>query len=235
MKTNTGIVILNKIVSVQLASLPDGFFTKPTLNWKVWSQDARKAVCEVAYRTSGFSWDAAYSLVLNEEETVGDMGGWVTIDNRSGKKYENVKLKLIAGDVNVVSDFEMDMDFEDDELEEEAEIAYDESASFSEKSFADYHLYTLSETVTLNDFSQKQIEFIPKVYGMQLRKFNQIVINAGGYDQTGLKASSKVQLNNSADLGLGIPLPKGVVRVFKEDEGSLEFIGEDSIDHTPRN
>ena len=147
-----------------------------------------------------------------------------------------MKLKLIAGDVNVVSDYEMGFDFDDDVLEaEEAEIEYDEGASFSEKSFADYHLYTLSETVTLNDSSQKQIEFIPKVYGMQLRKFNQIVINAGGYDQTGLKASSKVQLNNSADLGLGIPLPKGVVRVFKEDEGSLEFIGEDSIDHTPRN
>lgn len=57
----------------------------------------------MAYRTTGFSWKSDYSVTLNEQETKADIGGWVSIDNRSGKRYINAKLKLIAGDVNTVS------------------------------------------------------------------------------------------------------------------------------------
>ena len=108
--------------------------------------------------------------------------------------------------------------------------------SFSEKSFADYHLYTLSDPVTLNEQSQKQVEFIPKVHGLGLRRFNELRISAGGNSERGLSASSKVRFLNGEEAGLGIPFPKGVVRVFQEDaaDGSLEFIGEDRIDHTPK-
>ena len=94
---------------------------------------------------------------------------------------------------------------------------------FSEKSFADYHLYTLSQPVTLAEESQKQVEFIPKVYGVGLRKYNQISISVGGRSQKNLKAASKVDFKNSEEFGLGIPFPKGTFRVFKEDkaDGSL--------------
>lgn len=101
-QTNAGIQIFNKIAGIEFPSLPDGFFTTPTLNWKVLSQSAVTTPCEVAYRTTGFSWKADYSLTLNEDETLADIGGWVTIDNNSGKKYVDAKLKLIAGDVNTV-------------------------------------------------------------------------------------------------------------------------------------
>ncbi len=73
----------------------------------------------------------------------------------------------------------------------------DNAPSFSEKSFSDYHMYTLSEPVSLNNNSQKQVEFIPKVYNITVRKYNQISINAGGYSQTNLKASNKIELRNS--------------------------------------
>jgi len=108
--------------------------------------------------------------------------------------------------------------------------------SFSEKSFSDFHLYTLSEPVNLNDNSEKQVEFIPKVYNINVRKYNQLSISAGGYSQTNLKAGNKIEFRNDKKNGLGIPLPKGTVRVFKTDDsdGSLEFIGEDSINHTPK-
>lgn len=95
--------MFNNIDGVEFPSLPDGFFTLPTLNWKVYSDQALTTSCEVAYRTTGFSWKADYSMTLNENETKADFGGWVTIDNYSGKKYTNAKLKLIAGDVNTVS------------------------------------------------------------------------------------------------------------------------------------
>lgn len=102
-QTKNGIQVFNKIAGIEFSSLPDGFFTTPTLNWKVWSELVQTTSCEVAYRTTGFKWSADYSLTLNQEQTKADIGGWVTIDNNSGKKYVNAKLKLIAGDVNTVS------------------------------------------------------------------------------------------------------------------------------------
>lgn len=84
--------------------MPDDFFTKPTLNWKVYSNVSQTQKCELAYRTTGFKWKADYIITVNDQETKADFGGWVTIDNNSGKKYVDAKLKLIAGDVNVVQD-----------------------------------------------------------------------------------------------------------------------------------
>lgn len=108
--------------------------------------------------------------------------------------------------------------------------------SFSEKSFSDYHMYTLSEPVTLNQNSQKQVQFIPKAFNVRVRKYNLISVGAGGYSQANLKAANKIQFNNSKPNRLGLPLPKGTVRVFKTDDAddSLEFVGQDSIDHTPK-
>lgn len=155
---------------------------------------------------------------MNEDQTKADVGGWVTIDNNSGKKYVNAKLKLIAGDVNIVRpapvyDYAMGVM----PMAAPAAMEMNSAPSFSEKSFADYHLYTLSAPVTLNESSQKQVEFIPKVFNVSINSYNELSINAGGYSQNNLKASNKIRFNNSADLGLGIPFPKGTVRVFKED------------------
>jgi hypothetical protein len=158
----------------------------------------------------------------------------VTIDNHSGKRYLNAKLKLIAGDVNTVTSPRPIAMFK---VARGAPMAMEDSApSFSEKSFSDYHMYTLSEPVSLNDQSQKQVEFIPKVYGVKVRKYNLVSISSGGASQNNLKASNRIEFLNSHTNGLGVPLPKGTVRVFKADDsdGSLEFIGEDSIDHTPK-
>jgi hypothetical protein len=102
LRTADGIEQLSNIDGVSLAELPSGFFTLPTLNWKVNSRSAVVSDCEVAYRTTGFSWKSDYLLTLNQAETNADLGGWVTIDNNSGKRYESIKLKLIAGDVNTV-------------------------------------------------------------------------------------------------------------------------------------
>ena len=103
LKTTFGVNVYNRIAGVEFPSLPDGFFTTPTLNWRVWSKEATSTDCEVAYRTTGFGWKADYSLSLTPEGNTGDLGGWVTIDNNSGKKYTDARLKLIAGDVNTVS------------------------------------------------------------------------------------------------------------------------------------
>lgn len=174
--------------------------------------------CEVAYRTTGFSWKSDYTVILNQLENAADIGGWVTIDNHSGKKYTNAKLKLIAGDVNTVNSSPSPQVMYKT-LSRAAPVAMNNAApSFSEKSFSDFHLYTLSEPVTINDNSKKQVEFIPKVYNSNIRKYNKISISSGGYDQKDIKAQNKVELSNTKANKLGIPLPKGTVRVFKADD-----------------
>ena len=101
LETNSGVTIYKSIDAIEFARLPDGFFTKPTLNWKVFSREAVTTNCEVSYRTTGFSWKSDYTVVLGKKEKKADVGSWVTINNRSGKKYKDMKLKLIAGDVNI--------------------------------------------------------------------------------------------------------------------------------------
>ena len=145
LKTEKGIEVYNNIEGVNFPSLPVGFMTLPTLNWKVYSENAITTDCEVAYRTTGFKWKADYTVIVNDDETKSDVGGWVTIDNNSGKRYLNAKLKLIAGDVNTVNQNN------NDRMQPMAMAMEDASAapSFSEKSFSDFHLYTLSEPVDL--------------------------------------------------------------------------------------
>jgi hypothetical protein len=155
----------------------------------------------------------------------------VTIDNYSGKRYLDAKLKLIAGDVNLVRSAPAPQPM----------MAFrggsgNGTPSFSEKSFSDFHLYTLSEPVTLEENSQKQVEFMAKAYAVNVRKYNFLTVSAGGYTEESIRVSNKIEVNNTQANQLGQPLPKGTVRVFKADEvdGSLEFLGEDSIDHTPK-
>jgi hypothetical protein len=147
LRTGGGIDVFNNIESIEFPELPEGFFTVPTLNWKVHSELSTTTDCEVAYRTTGFKWKSDYSITLSEDEKVADIGGWVTIDNNSGKKYVNAKLKLIAGDVNTVTPTPTAppiMAYRKADI-----VNYASAPTFAEKSFADYHMYTLSEPVTL--------------------------------------------------------------------------------------
>lgn len=182
LETTYGIEVFKNVEGIEFPSLPEGFFTKPTLNWKVFSAEAVTTNCEVAYRTTGFSWKSDYTVILNQVEKKADVGGWVTIDNHSGKKYDNAKLKLIAGDVNTVRESVPPQPMAFASVAR-AGAVNSAPPTFSEKSFSDFHLYTLSEPVTLNDNSQKQVEFIPKVYNIDIRKYNLLTISAGGYNQ----------------------------------------------------
>jgi hypothetical protein len=112
----------------------------------------------------------------------------------------------------------------------------DDASSFSEKAFGDYHMYTLSRAVDINEASKKQIEFISKVYGVGVVKTYNTEISAGGYNNGDVKFTSTFVLANSMHNKMGIPLPAGIVRVFKEDsaDSSLEFVGESSIGHIPK-
>jgi hypothetical protein len=189
---------------------------------------------EASYLTGDIGWKANYVAVLNAKDTKADLSGWVTIDNRSGATYENASLKLVAGDVNRVRE-------EKGRLMARVQGAFDAAApqQFQEESFFEYHLYTLQRPATVRDNQTKQISLmsaadigVDKTFVYEAPSY---WLGRLGSPDRKTKVGVFVALKNSKDNGLGMPLPKGVVRVYKKDsDGALQFVGEDAIDHTPR-
>jgi hypothetical protein len=218
---------------VLLSKIPENLIPQPTLVWMVENRLSKPQKVEASYLTSGINWKADYVAVLNKLDTMTDLTGWVTIDNRSGATYQNALLKLVAGDIHRVQG-DMKMEYASARV-----AAKEASPQFKEESFFEYHLYTLDRRTTIKDNQTKQ---------MTLLDANQVPIKKlfifSGHpqyyyyqDQSSNKQKIGVflELENSKKNNLGIPLPKGTIRVYKEDkDGSLQFVGEDRIDHTPK-
>lgn len=212
------------IESVIFPSLPSGLITRPTLVWLLNSKTAGPVKSEISYLTEGISWHAEYVAVVNDKDTQLNLAGWVSIDNRSGASYENAKLKLVAGDVNRVSE---EPTYYPMPKRAVMAMAADESA-FAEKEFFEYHLYTLQRPATVKDRQVKQVS----LFEPQSTPVKKIYSYEGQRDAQ--KVQVRLEFKNAKENNLGMPLPAGKVRVYKRDEdGSQEFIGEDRIDHTP--
>ncbi|PIY60421.1 DUF4139 domain-containing protein, partial [Candidatus Woesearchaeota archaeon CG_4_10_14_0_8_um_filter_47_5] len=197
---------------------------KPTLNWLIYSTTAGIYDVTLMYMTRGMSWNADYILLLNDLDTQGDFKGWVTINNNAGTTFTDAELKLLAGDVNVVSDaasYKMM-----NQVMAESPSYSGGAGGFQEEGMFEYHMYTLQRPATVRDKEQKQISLF-EAGGIGVEK--RFVYSRGD------KVAVKVLFKNSEENNMGIPLPKGKVKVFKEDKGgSLQFVGEDRIDHTPK-
>ena len=221
------IISSDSVQDISLAQLPEGLVTRPTLVWLAQSEKAGKEQCQVTYTTGQISWQADYSAILNAAENALDISGWVTIDNKSGAAYKDATVKLIAGDVRRIETPQP--------MRAMGGIKYDmaptEAPAFEEKSFMEYHIYTLQRPSTINDNEVKQIEFITPAQNIPAKK-----IYLYERSKNDKKVQVKFEFDNKKENGLGIALPKGKVRVFKKDtDDSLEFVGEDLIDHTPKN
>jgi hypothetical protein len=216
--------------------LPPNLIAKPTLVWLVESKQPKQTV-EVSYLARGMSWRADYVFVVNENDTKGDLVGWVTLVNQTGASYRNAELKLVAGDVNRVREEEA-MDMATRSMEKAAQGA--PGGGFREEGLFEYHLYTLGRPTTVLDKEQKQVTLL-EAQNIGVRKrlifFGEQYFFRGQYGE--LPKNQKVgvflDFENAEKNRLGMPLPKGVVRVYKADKsGAKQFVGEDSIDHTPR-
>ncbi len=233
---------LDKIKEFTFPALPEGLITRPTLVWQVESAQGGSQDIEVTYLTGGVNWRANYNVLLADDEKSLDLTGWVTLDNQSGTGYRNAKLKLIAGDIHRAPTPGYAAE---DRLYKEAEMAA--APQVEERAFFEYHLYEIQRPVTVKDRQTKQIEFAT-AGGVPATKF--FVYDGSqarfwGYYEPmsdpsyGISTNKKVmvmlEFDNSEDAGLGIPLPKGTLRIYKKDvDGSTLLIGEDAIDHTPK-
>jgi len=191
---------------------------------------------EASYLTNGITWRADYVVTLNAKDDKADLSGWVTIDNKSGATYRNAKLKLVAGDVNRVKD---EVEYKQ-KLGHMALAEASPAKQFVEETFFEYHIYTLERPSTIKDNQTKQIslvsaENIPVKKELVFRGANYYYYSRYADPVQNQKVAVFVEMQNRKKHNLGMPLPKGTVRVYKQDsEGSLQFIGEDSIDHTPK-
>jgi hypothetical protein len=236
------VVRLGQVQQFSFPELPEGLITRPTLVWLLAAGQSGDQDVEVTYMTSGINWQADYVVQLNEDDTALDLNGWITLNNRSGATYSDAKLKLVAGDVNVVRQAKAAVGW-DMVLEAEAPAA---APAVEEREFFEYHLYDVQRPVTVRDNQTKQIEFtsatdVPAekffVYdGAPGLGFYGYAISDPGYGTySNPDVNIYLQIENEEESGLGIPLPAGRVRVYKADvDGSLQFVGEDQIDHTPK-
>ena len=223
---------------VILPRLPENLIAKPTLVWLLRGAKSGKQKIEASYLTNRITWQADYVTVLNVDDTKADLSGWVSIDNKSGATYQNATLKLVAGDVHRVEPKVM----YDRTMALEARAAAPAEPQFKEEGFFEYHLYTLDRPATVKDNQTKQMTLlaaagIPVIKRLILQGQPGYFYNAYGPDDElpPQKISVYLEIDNTQKNNLGMPLPKGIVRVYKADkEGSLQFIGEDQIDHTAK-
>jgi hypothetical protein len=227
-----------------------GMILKPTLDWTIETDRAGSVDAELAYVSGGFDWTADYNLVQSDSSAL-DIIGWVTMENRSGKEFENARVKLMAGDVNKIRP----------PAERAASFAMAGGGvvggivggpPVTEKTFDEYHLYTLQRPVTIHDRETKQVEFV-RAAGVKSEVI--YIYDGAKIDTSRYQGWNPDMIRNNSDYGaqsnpkvwvmrefvnsdanhLGMPLPKGRVRFYRRDtDGRLEFTGEDTIDHTPK-
>ena len=234
-------------------ALSDDSILKPTLNWQLATTQAGRTEAEISYVSGGMTWQSDYNLVVSDSAKNSSMNsldlvGWITMQNHSGKTFENARIKLMAGDVSKLQGPVGQIAYR---AEKAMNMAMDAAAPVvREKSFDEFHLYTLERPATLHDNETKQVEFVraagiqsQRLYiydGAQTEQYAyyspEQIRNEPGY---GTASNPKVwvmqELKNSEINHLGIALPKGRLRFYRRDtDGSLQFIGENTIDHTPK-
>jgi hypothetical protein len=224
LQTSTGIVMLPNLTryTMSVPDLPGGLITKPTLVWKLQSDKSlTKEPLEVLYQTGGLTWHAEYIAALADDEKSLDLTGWVSIDNTSGASFPDAKLKLVAGALHTVSQRP-----QYDRMKSLGAANMAAAPQFEERGLFEYHVYDLGRQTDINNDEVKQISLLSADGVSDSKHFTY---------EGGKNVAVTIDFDNAEKNHLGIPMPMGTIRVMKRDkDGSLEFVGEDKIDHTPR-
>ncbi len=218
--------------------VPANLRDRPTLVTQFNNKGANDQTVELSYLTGGLAWKADYVAELNDKENQLDLSGWVTLTNTSGTTYRNAKLQLVAGDVNRVQQSPRAMAMQ---MRKNDMMMAEAAAPMAEESLLEYHLYTLDRPTSINDNQTKQVALL-SASNVPVKK-ELVLIGADYYYQSQygeigskMKVGVFIEFDNKETSKLGMPLPKGILRVYKKDsKGNAQFVGEDNIDHTPKN
>ena len=218
-------------------NVPANLRDRPTLVTQINNKGAQDQTIELSYLTGGLGWKADYVAELNDKEDKLDLSGWVTLTNTSGTSYKKAKLQLVAGDVNRVQQ-QMAPMVKAMRMES---MTADAEAPMAQESLLEYHLYTMDRLTTISDNQTKQVALL-SASGVPVRK--ELLLTGADYYYQGqygeigtkMKVGVFIEFENKEASKLGMPLPKGILRVYKKDGvGNAQFVGEDNIDHTPKN
>jgi hypothetical protein len=221
---------------IRFPELPESLYSRPTLIWTLENGGAERHRVEASYLAGKLSWSADYVLTVARDDRSADVDGWVTLANSSGTSFRNARLQLVAGELNRVRQVLSRMEVDDMRAQRSAA-----AAPMSQEAFSDYHLYTLARKTTINNSETKQVSMLGGT-GIPVQKRYVVEGNAFYYhnaNHPGAPIKDVVQVyyqfKNEERGGLGMPMPAGVVRVYQADStGGVQFVGEDRIDHTPK-
>jgi hypothetical protein len=234
-KIGNEIVTGMAVDSYRFPDLPENLYSRPTLVWMLENRGAESQRVEASYLTSNMNWSADYVLTVGRDERTADLDGWVTLVNNSGVTYSNAKLQLVAGELNRV---EPPMAIE---AMGKAVARNAAAPQFGQEAFSEYHLYTLGRRTSIQNNESKQISLLSGS-GVPVEKY--LLVEGQQYwfrspQGIGNPISQPVKVlyrfKNNEKSSLGMPLPAGTVRVYQADsKGGIQFVGEDRIDHTPK-
>ena len=220
---------------IRFPELPGNLYSRPTLIWTLENNGGARHRVEASYLAGKLSWNADYVLTVARDDKAADIDGWVTVTNGSGTSFNNAKLQLVAGDLNRVRQAIDRLQMARGDLAEKV------AAPMAQEAFSDYHLYTLARKTTINNNETKQVSMLG-ASGFQVQK--RYVVDGQTYyyrnaQHPGAPIKDVVQVyyqfKNEESAGLGMPMPSGTVRVYQADSGGgVQFVGEDRIDHTPK-
>ena len=230
-------IVTGDVSVVSFPELPGNLYERPTLLWQLENHGAPRQTVEASYLTTNLSWSADYVLTVGRDDSAADLDGWVTLVNNSGAAFNNARLQLVAGDVHRAAPPPAPAQMEMLSRTSDAAAA----PSFAQESFSEYHLYTLGRRTSIQDKETKQISLL-SASSIPVEK--EYVVNGQSYyfrsaAQPGEPIKDAVEVyykfQNSEKSSLGMPLPAGTVRVYQADShGGVLFVGEDNIDHTPK-
>jgi hypothetical protein len=221
---------------MQFGELPDNLYTRPTLIWTLDNTGGAKHRVEASYLAGNLSWNADYVLTVARDDKAADLDGWVTLTNGSGTSFRNAKLQLVAGDLNRIRPGAAA-----GRMMDKMQVSEAASVAMSQEAFSDYHLYTLARKTTINNSETKQVSMLA---GTAVPIQKRYIVDGQAFyyrnaQHPGAPLKDVVQVyyqfKNEEHAGLGMPMPAGNVRVYQSDsKGGVQFVGEDRIDHTPK-
>src|ERR1019366_6669025 len=216
--------------------LPENLYSKPTLVWLLDNRQAGEQTVEASYLTNQVNWNADYVLTVHSDQKAADLNGWVTVVNQSGTSFHNAQLQLVAGELNRVAPVNGRIRFD-----MAAKAIFAPPPQFQQEAISEYHLYTLERHTNIQNNETKQISLLAAA-GAAIQKVFEVDGESYYYQSaqspgqpTKEPVKVIIKFKNAEANSLGVPLPEGTVRVYQGDsKGRVQFIGEDHIEHTPK-